>query len=108
MSLRRITRARILAGPGIASPVIDSTFTFNPPDLPAAGTATAGTAVATALAGVALGDAVIVYPPYSMAGVLHSAYVDAAGTIAVALHNTTNASVNLASGSWGVQVFRRT
>lgn len=58
--------------------------------------------------GAAFGDVVDVVAPYSLAGITATAYVSAANTINVRLHNGTGGAVNLASGTWGVCVRRHT
>ncbi|MGE0289037.1 MAG: hypothetical protein AB7I42_23070 [Bradyrhizobium sp.] len=108
MAFKRLTRGRALAGAGVTSPVIDTTFTLIAPALIEAGAATAGTVVTATVTGVALGDSLKVFPPASLSGVMHSAYVHGAGTVAVALINTTPGTVTLGTATWGLQVFRRT
>jgi hypothetical protein len=57
--------------------------------------------------GAAFLDAVDVMAPYSLEGLVAKAYVHAVNTIAVRLHNSTGAAVNLASGTWRVVVRRQ-
>jgi len=58
--------------------------------------------------GAAFGDVVHPIAPYTLAGIIATAYVSAANTAVIRLHNGTGAAVNLASGSWSVQVIRHT
>lgn len=68
--------------------------------------ATGLTSANIAVTGAAFGDFVDVAAPYSLAGITATAYVAAAGQVAVRLHNGTGAAVNLASGTWTVCVRR--
>lgn len=54
--------------------------------------------------GAALGDAVEVYPPYSLQGFVYSGYVSAADTVVIRVQNESGSTVDLASGSWRVRV----
>lgn len=56
--------------------------------------------------GAAFGDLVDPVAPYTLAGVTATAYVSAANTAVIRLHNGTGAAVNLASGTWSVIVRR--
>lgn len=56
--------------------------------------------------GAAFGDFVLVAAPYTVAGVTATAYVSAANTVNIRLHNGTGAAVNLATGTWSVCVRR--
>jgi hypothetical protein len=58
--------------------------------------------------GAAFGDIVHPIAPYTLAGVTATAYVSAANTAVIRLHNGTGAAVNLVSGSWSVMVLRHT
>lgn len=91
------------------NPVVNTTITFAPASLTALATPATASAVSSAITitGAALGDMVELFPPYDMQGVMASAYVTAANTIKITLLNTTNATVALASGTWGVVVSRR-
>ncbi|MNW58714.1 hypothetical protein D3C74_365940 [compost metagenome] len=91
---------------GITSPktVVSTTITFDPPSL-----TTGAFAVSTAItvAGVALGDAIELYPPYDTEGVIYQASPSAANAIKISLINTNSATKDLTSGTWGVVVKRR-
>jgi len=58
------------------------------------------------VAGVAVTDTVIVYPPYSTQGILCQGYVSAVNTVNIRLQNETGGAIDLASGTWRVKVFR--
>lgn len=85
--------------------VVSTTITFDPPSL-----ATNAIAVSSGITvtGAALGDGVELYPPYDTQGVAVQAQVSAANTIVISLHNRSAVTVDLASGTWGVVVKRRT
>ena len=53
--------------------------------------------------GAATFDAVIVYPPVPLQGLLMSAWVKSSNTVAIRLQNETGGNVNLASGTWFVR-----
>ena len=106
--MRKISRGRVLAGAGAISPVVDTSVSIVVGALVQAGQATAGTAINVAVTGAALGDSVVVFPPAAMQGLLHSASVPAAGSVALALVNTTPGTVTLGTATWGVQLYRRT
>ena len=78
-------------------------ITFDPPSL-----ATGAFAVSTAIAvtGVALGDALTLYPPYDTQGVIYQASVSSAGNIKISLFNANTSTVDLASGTWRVAISR--
>lgn len=58
--------------------------------------------------GAALGDFVLVAPPYDMQDFVFSGYVQAANTVEIRIQNESAATVNLASGTWKVIVLRLT
>jgi len=58
------------------------------------------TSGAIAVAGVGFGDFVLVAAPYDLRGVLATAYVNAAGSVVVRLHNATGGSIIFVSGLW--------
>lgn len=91
---------------GVSAPktIVSTTITFDPPSL-----ATGAFAVSSAIpiTGVALGDAVELYPPYDTQGVIYQASPSSTGNIKISLINTNTATVDLASGTWGVVVKRR-
>lgn len=68
--------------------------------------ATGVTSPAFTVTGAAFGDLVDPVAPYTLAGVTATAYVSAANTAVIRLHNGTGGAVNLASGSWSVIVRR--
>lgn len=56
--------------------------------------------------GAAFGDEASAIAPYSLQGVIATAYVSAANTVVIRLQNGTGGAVNLASGTWQVAVYR--
>lgn len=91
---------------GVAAPkvVVSTSVTFDPPSL-----ATGAFAVSSGITvtGVALGDSVELYPPYSTQGIMYQASPSAANTIVISLTSCAAGTVDLASGTWGVVVKRR-
>lgn len=79
-------------------------ITFSPPSL-AAGAFAVSSAIP--VAGVAMGDAIDLHPPYDTKGVIYQASPSSAGSIKISLLNTNTATVDLAPGTWGVVVKRR-
>lgn len=77
------------------------TITFAPPSL-ATGIFAASSPIA--VAGVALGDMIELYPPYATQGVIYQASPSTAGNIVINLFNASAATVALASGSWKVVI----
>lgn len=79
-------------------------ITFDPPSL-----TTGAFAVSSGITvdGVALGDAIDLYPPYDTQGIMYQGSVSAADTIVIALTSCAAGTVDLASGAWGVVVKRR-
>lgn len=92
------------AGVNTPKVVLSGTITFDPPSL-----TTGAFAVSTAITitGVALGDAVELYPPIDTEGVIYQASPSAANAIKISLFNTNAATKDLASGTWGYAVKRR-
>lgn len=84
--------------------IVSGTVTFDPPSL---ATATGAVSTAITVTGVALGDAIELYPPYDTDGVIYQGSPSAANAIKISLYNTNAATKDLASGSWGVVVKRR-
>lgn len=91
---------------GVNSPmvVVNSTITFDPPSL-----ATGAFAVSSGITvtGVALSDMIELYAPYDTQGIIYQASPSAANTIKISLINTNTGTIDLASGTWGVVVKRR-
>jgi hypothetical protein len=85
--------------------VVNTAITFDPPSL-AAGAVAVSTGIA--VTGVALGDHIDLYAPYDTQGIAVQAQPSAADTILISLHNRSAGIVDLASGTWGVVVKRRT
>ena len=77
------------------------TFTWNPGSLVDG----AGETKSVAVTGAALGDFVVVSAPYDLQDMTATAYVQATDTVEVRLQNESTATVDLASGTWEVQVF---
>lgn len=80
-----------------------ASITFNPPSL---ATLTGAASSAIDVDGVKLGDAIDLYPPYDMQGVMYQGAVSDDGKIKISLFNVTGSTVDLAEGSWGVSVKR--
>lgn len=78
-------------------------ITFNPPSL---ATGVFATSSAIDVAGVKLGDAIDLYPPYGTQGVIYQASVSAADKIVINLFNASAGTVDLAEGTWGVSIKR--
>lgn len=93
-------------GAGVSGPkvILSGTITFDPPSL-----TTGAFAVSTGITitGVALGDAIDLYPPYDTDGVIYQASPSAANTVKISLINTNSGTKDLASGTWGYVVKRR-
>lgn len=94
-------------GAGVTGPKVikSGTITFDPPSL-----TTGAFAVSSGItiAGVALGDAIELFPPYDVQGVMFQASPSAADTIKISLTSCSGSTVDLASGTWGYVVKRRT
>jgi len=92
---------------GVTNPkvVISTTVTFDPPSLTTGAFAVSSGITVT---GAALGDAVELYPPYDTQGIMFQGAVSAADTIKISLTSCAAGTVDLASGTWGVVVKRRT
>lgn len=84
----------------LVNEVLNGTATIDPASIAAGATATASITVTSA----ALGDYVIIAPPYSLQGLVATAYVSAADTVTAVLYNPTAAAIDLASGSWKAKV----
>lgn len=77
---------------------------FDPANMP---NATGLTSANITVTGAAFGDFVDVAAPYSLQGIIATAYVSAVNTVVIRLHNGTGGAVNLASGTWNVIVRRQ-
>jgi hypothetical protein len=92
---------------GVSAPkvVLSGAITFDPPSL-----TTGAFAVSSGIAitGVALGDSIDLYAPYDTQGIMYQASPSAADTIKISLTSAAAGTVDLASGTWGVVVKRRT
>lgn len=82
---------------------ISTTVTFNPASLTTGAFAEADVTVT----GAALGDSVQLFPPYDTQGIMYQGSVAAANTVTIALTSCSASTVDLASGSWGVVIWRR-
>lgn len=67
---------------------------------------TGETSSAITVVGAAVGDAVIVYPPYDMRDITYSGYVQAADTVEIRIQNESTAARDFASGTWKVKVWK--
>lgn len=66
----------------------------------------AGETKSLTVTGAALGDAVMVFPPYDLQDFIYSGYVQAANTVEIRIQNESGGAVDLASGTWKVRVFK--
>lgn len=84
-------------------------ITVDPPSLAttADGSATATVGVDHLSDGCAVGDGVLLIPPYDMQEIMYSGAVSAANTIEVSFYNTGGGTVNLDSGTWIAIIFHR-
>lgn len=91
---------------GISAPkiVLSGTITFDPPSLTTGAFALSSGITIT---GVALGDAIQLFPPYDTQGIMHQANPSATDTIKISLTSCAAGTVDLASGTWGYVVKRR-
>ena len=91
---------------GVTGPkvVLTGTVTFDPPSL---ATGAFATSSAIAVTGIALGDSIDLYPPYSTQGIMYQATPSSAGNMIINLTSCAAGTVDLASGSWGYVVKRR-
>lgn len=91
---------------GVSMPkaVLSGTVTINPPSL-TTGAFAEGDITIT---GVALGDAILLFPPYDMQGIMFQASPASANTVTVSWSSCNAGTIDLASGTWGYVVLRRT
>jgi hypothetical protein len=82
---------------------VSTTVTFNPPSLATGAFAEADVTVT----GAALGDSIQLFPPYDTQGIMYQGSVASSNTVTIALNSCNAGTVDLASGSWGVVVWRR-
>lgn len=81
-----------------------SVFTWNPGSL-ADGAAEVKSDIT--LAGARVGDQVVLVPPYSLQGIMHSAHVSADDTVTAVLFNKTGGTIDLASNTGWKVINRR-
>jgi hypothetical protein len=98
-------QADVLKIGAVQSPrvVLSGTLTIDPPSLTTGAFAEGD----QALTGVALGDIVDLFPPYDMQGIMVQASVQAANNITISWSSCNIGTINLASGTWGYAVKRR-
>ena len=84
--------------------VASTTITFDPPSLTTGAFAESS---GIAVTGVALGDAIDLYPPYDTDGIMYQASPSDVDEIKITLFNGNSGTLDLASGTWGVVVRRR-
>lgn len=82
--------------------VASTTATIDPPSLVDG----AGTTVAVAVTGAALGDFVLVAAPYDLVDLTVTPYVQAANNVEIRIQNESGATADLASGTWNILVLR--
>lgn len=85
------------------SEVINASVTVDPPSVAAAA---GDVSAAITVTGAEIGDRVNVFPPYSTQGVMVYGDVSAADTVTLSFFNPTAAAVDLASGTWQIQVIK--
>ena len=81
---------------------LEETVTLDPTSLV---TDTEATMTAT-VTGAALGDFVIIAPPYDLQGIMVTGYVSAANTVTIRLRNGTAGTIDLASGEWKIRIYK--
>jgi hypothetical protein len=87
----------------VLSDVINASVTLDPASIAAGAT---GTNTLT-VTGAALGDHVLVSPPYDLGGLeMGHPVVSAADTVKITLRNNTAAAIDLASGTWKAKVLK--
>lgn len=101
-----VTADGFQTGAGVSAPlvVLSGTTTFDPPSLTTGAFATSS---AIAITGIALGDSIDLYPPYSTQGIMYQATPSSTGNMIINLTSCSGSTVDLASGSWGYVVKRR-
>lgn len=83
--------------------IINVNVTYDPPSIAAnAGVVSA----ALTVTGAEIGDRVNVFPPYTTQGIMVYGDVSAADTVKLSLFNPTAGAIDLASGSWQIQVVK--
>lgn len=91
---------------GVTAPrvVLSGTVTFDPPSLTTGAFATSS---AIPVTGIALGDSIDLYPPYSTQGIMYQATPSSAGNMIINLTSASAVTVDLPSGTWEYSVKRR-
>jgi hypothetical protein len=82
---------------------LTGTITWDPTNLSDGQGATSPNITVT---GAAMGDFVLVAPPYDLQGLACSAYVSAVGTAKIRIDNKTGGSIDLPPGTWKVKVLK--
>ncbi len=82
---------------------IDASVSWDPASIATGSGASSSTVTVT---GAAFGDFVIVSAPYDLQGLLATAYVSAANSVVIRLHNATGSAIDLASGTWNLRVVK--
>lgn len=95
-----VTEITALTLPQLGLTLTGTSVTWDPGNL-ADG---AGETKSVTVTGAALGDIVLVGPPYDMQDMLYCGYVQAADTVEIRIQNESGGAINLASGSWKVVV----
>lgn len=101
-----VTADGFKTGAGVVGPktILNGTTTFDPPSLTTGAFAISSGITIT---GVALGDAIELFPPYDVQGIMYQGSPSAANTIVISLTSCASGTVDLASGTWGYVVKRR-
>lgn len=66
----------------------------------------AGETKSVTVTGAALGDIVLIGPPYDLQDITVTGYVQAANTVEVRIQNESGGAINLASGTWNIVCLR--
>lgn len=84
--------------------MLRGSLVFDPASLADGAGATSASITVT---GAALGDTVLVYPPYDLEDTIVTGYVQAANTVEIRVQNESTGTRDLASGTWEVAVIPR-
>ena len=88
---------------GTVPVVLTGSTTWDPASLADGAGATSSGITVT---GAELGDFVLVSAPYDLQDIIATGYVQAADTVEIRLQNESGSTVDLASGTWRVMVFK--
>lgn len=83
--------------------VINATTTFDPASIAAAAGVVSS---AVSVPGASLGDAVVIYPPYDISGIVVGGCVSGADEVKISLFNTTAEAIDLDEAVWKIKVLK--